>query len=64
MNRYTKQWNPFAGYGAATWTDYAPPAAWAGRGIGQASTGVVTGAWIWAGMSVLALVLLCRRRKD
>lgn len=34
MNRYSRVWNPYAGLGAAQWTDYAPPASWAGLGAG------------------------------
>ena len=36
--RYTQTWDPYAatpglnGLGAAQWTDYSPPAMWAGYG--------------------------------
>lgn len=41
MSRYQREWNPYAGlsgastggYGASQWTDYAPPARWAGPAV-------------------------------
>lgn len=49
MHRYTHTYNPFLdGFGAAQWTDYAPPASWAGLGNNDQGTHWQTFA-PWAG---------------
>jgi len=54
MSLFTREWNPYAGlsgYGAAQWTDYAPPATWAGLGGpgGYGSTAAAFAAFgLWA----------------